>query len=123
MAQFGVLIYAHDSAHALDAAPADIESCDEHSDELAEEGSKVAAFALTPRDTAKSIRAEGITDGPFVDANDIVAGFYVIEASDLDEAVKIAGTNPVVRYNGGVEVRAIHSSYMEITSTYMRPEE
>ena len=34
MAQYAVLIYASDSAHALDATAADIEECDEHADEL-----------------------------------------------------------------------------------------
>jgi hypothetical protein len=123
MAQFGVLIYARDSAHAINASPEEIESCDQHSDDLAEEGSKVAAFALTPRDTAKSIRVDGITDSSFVDADYIVAGFYVIEASDFEEAVKIAGTNPVIGQNGGVEIRMVHSSYMAVSTTYMRPDE
>jgi len=35
MAQYAVLIYTHDSAHAPDATPEDTESCDRHSDELA----------------------------------------------------------------------------------------
>ena len=56
MAQYAILIYAHDSAHAPDATPADIETCDQHSDELADSGSMVAAYALTPRDMATSVR-------------------------------------------------------------------
>jgi hypothetical protein len=75
MAQYAVLIYAGDSAHAPDAAPEDIESCDQHSGELAGGGSMVAAYALTPRDMATSIRGDSITDGPFVDAKEVVAGF------------------------------------------------
>ena len=67
------------------------------------------AFALTPRDMATSIRADSITDGPFIDAKEIVAGFYIIEAPDLDAALAIAGTNPVIREGGGVEVRPVHS--------------
>ena len=58
---------------------------------------------------ATSIRADAITDGPFIDAKEIVAGFYIIEAPDLDAALAIAGTNPVIREGGGVEVRPVHS--------------
>ena len=47
----------------------------------------IMAFALTPRDMATSIRGDTITDGPFVDAKEVVAGFYVIEAPDLDAAL------------------------------------
>jgi hypothetical protein len=113
MAQYAILIYAQDSAHALDATPQDTEACDEHSDDLAASGSMLAAYALTPRDMATSIRGNTITDGPFVDAKEVVAGFYVIEAPDLDAALAIARTNPAVRDGGGVEVRPVHSSFLK----------
>jgi len=61
---------------------------------------------------ATSIRGGGVTDGPFVDSKEIVAGFYVIDAPDLDAALAIAGTNPVVREGGGVEVRPVHSGFV-----------
>ena len=113
MAQYAILIYARDSAHAPDATPEDLEPCDDHSDELVAEGSMLAAYALTPRDMATSVRADAITDGPFLDSKEVVAGFYVIEAPDLDAALAIARTNPVVRDGGGVEVRPVHSSYLK----------
>ena len=109
MAQYAVLIYAHDSAHAPDATPEDLASCDRHADELADSGSMVVAYALTPRDMATSIRGDIITDGPFIDSKEVVAGFYVIEAPDLDAALAIARLNPVVSEGGGVEVRPVHS--------------
>ena len=112
MAQYAILIYAHDSAHAPDATSKDLETCDDHSDELAGAGSMLAAYALTPRDMATSVRADAITDGPFLDAKEVVAGFYVIEAPDLDAALAIARLNPIVADGGGgVEVRPVHSSY------------
>jgi hypothetical protein len=113
MAQYAILIYTHDSAHAPDATAADLETCDDHSDELAESGSMLAAYALTPREMATSVRADAITDGPFLDSKEVVAGFYVIEAPDLDAALAIARLNPVVRDGGGVEVRPVHSSYLK----------
>ena len=109
MAQYAVLIYANDSAHAPEATAADTASCDEHAGELVDAGSMLVAYALTPRDMAMSVRAGAVTDGPFVDAKEIVAGFYVIEAPDLEAALAIAGTNPVIREGGGVEVRPVHS--------------
>ena len=109
MAQYAVLIYASDSAHAPDATAADIATCDDHADELADAGSMVLAYALTPRSMASSVRASGVTDGPFVDAPEVVAGFYILEAPDLDAAVAIAATNPAIREGGGVEVRPVHS--------------
>jgi hypothetical protein len=110
MAQYAVLIYAGDSAHAPDATPEDLETCDRHSEELERTGAMVLAYALTPRDMATSIRGDVITDGPFVDAKEIVAGFYVLEAPDLDAALALARLNPAVRDGGGVEVRPVHSS-------------
>jgi hypothetical protein len=112
MAQYAVLIYARDSDHAPDATPADTESSDQHSDELAQSGSMVMAYALTPRDMATSICGDVITDGPFVDSKEIVAGFYVIEAPDLDAALAIARLNPVVADGGAVEIRPVHSSFV-----------
>ena len=109
MAQYAVLIYANDSAHAPDATAGDTESCDEHADEVAAADAMRFAFALTPRDMATSVRADAITDGPFIDSKEIVAGFYILEAPDLDAALAIAGTNPVIRAGGGVEVRPVHS--------------
>lgn len=107
MAHYAVLIYARDSAHAPDATPDDTADCDRHADELSESGSMVMAYALTPRDMATSIRRDGITDGPFLDSKEVVAGFYVIEAADLDAALAIARRNPAVADGGGVEVRPV----------------
>jgi hypothetical protein len=109
MAQYAVLIYANDSAHDPDATPEDIEHCTEHADDVTASGAMVMAYALTPRDMARSIRGGTVTDGPFLDAKEVVAGFYVIEAPDFEAAMAIAGTNPVIREGGGVEVRPVHS--------------
>ncbi|WP_284253487.1 YciI family protein [Pseudolysinimonas kribbensis] len=106
---FAVLIYAHDSAHALDATPAELAEPNGHADELKAAGAMTAAYAFTPRELAVSIREGGVTPGPFIDAPAIVVGVYVIEAPDLDAALEIAATNPAIRGVGGVEVRPIHS--------------
>lgn len=109
MAQFAVLVYAADSAHAPDASAEDLAEPDAHAEELLAEGAMLTAYAFTPREYAVSVRRDAATPGPFVDAEHAVAGVYVLEAADLDEAVRIAATNPVVRSGGGVEVRPVHS--------------
>jgi len=109
MPQYAVLIYTDDSAHALDASDEELAEPNAHGDELAQSGALRAAFAFTPRELASSIRVDGVTDGPFVNSAQVVAGVYVIEADDEDTALAIAATNPAIRGEGGVEVRLIHS--------------
>lgn len=110
MPQFAVLIYSRDSAHAPGATPDDLAEPDGHADELRAQDAMLAAYAFTPRALARSVRVDGVSDGPFVDSPEVVAGVYVVEAADLDEAVRIAATNPVARTpGGGVEVRPVHS--------------
>jgi hypothetical protein len=48
-----------------------------------------------------------VTDGPYVEAKDIVLGFIVIAAADLDEAVRLASGCPIVEGGGSVEVRPV----------------
>jgi hypothetical protein len=110
MPDFAILIYAEESLHAVDAAESELEENNQHARDLQASGSMALAYALTPRASAVSIRHGGATAGPFVQAEQFVAGFYVIEAPDIDAAVAIAGLNPAVRAGtGGVEVRPVHS--------------
>jgi hypothetical protein len=110
MAQFAVLIYSNDSDRVAGReTPADDEN-DRHADELASSGAMTLAYAFTSRSDAVSIDASGIRPGPFLDSPQVVAGFYIVEAPDIDAATAIAGGNPAVRSaGGGVEVRPIHS--------------
>ncbi len=47
-----------------------------------------------------------VTEGPFSESREVVAGFYTIEAADFDEAVKLALTNPHVN-SGTIEIREV----------------
>lgn len=67
------------------------------------------AWAFTPRDMARAVRGSGVTDGPYVDSPQVVAGVYILEAPDLDAALATAATNPVLGQGGGVEVRPVQS--------------
>jgi len=61
--------------------------------------------ALEPTSTATSIRDGVVSDGPFVETKEVLGGYYLIEADDLDAALAIAKDVPAPF--GGVEVRPI----------------
>jgi hypothetical protein len=66
--------------------------------------------ALQPTMSATSLRRDAagelhVSDGPFVETKEALGGYYVIEATDLDEAITIAGQIPSI--DGGVEIRPI----------------
>ena len=73
-------------------------------------GLLVAAEALQPIETATTVRVRNgkvsITDGPFAETKEQLAGFYLIEAADLNEAIQIASKIPPAR-EGSVEVRPV----------------
>jgi hypothetical protein len=64
---------------------------------------------LQPAATATTVRvADGtalVTDGPFADTKEVIGGYYLLEADDLDAALEIAGRVPAARMGGAVEVR------------------
>ncbi len=66
--------------------------------------------ALQPTGAAKTVRVRNgealTTDGPFAETKEQLGGFYLIEANDIDEAVKMAQGIPAVRF-GSIEVRPI----------------
>ena len=76
-------------------------------DELRRRGKLIEAEALQPFAEAAVLRhgsRVAITDGPFTEAKELVAGFYLLDAHDLDEAVEIASRFPGGRH-GTVHVR------------------
>jgi hypothetical protein len=66
---------------------------------------------LQSAETATTIRHNPgqalITDGPFADTKEVLGGYYVLEASDLDEALEFAQRIPAIRLGGAVEVRPL----------------
>jgi len=63
---------------------------------------------LQPLETATTVRHGGlITDGPFADTKEVLGGYFVFEASNLDEALEVAQRVPAVRLGGAVEVRPV----------------
>ena len=80
------------------------------SERLHAEGRIVAAEALHPVHTATTLRLRDgtltMTDGPFAETKEQLAGFYLFDAADLDEAVALAARIPPVR-TGSIEIRPV----------------
>lgn len=77
---------------------------------LRQSGQLLAVEALHPALTATTVRVRNgrvsITDGPFAETKEQLAGFYLIDARDLNDAIRIAARIPPARV-GSVEVRPI----------------
>jgi hypothetical protein len=73
-------------------------------------GLLIAAEALQPVETATTVRVRNgrvsITDGPFAETKEQLAGFYLIDARDLNDAIQAASKIPPAR-EGSVEVRPV----------------
>jgi hypothetical protein len=65
---------------------------------LRKSGNWIEAEALEPANTSKQVRVRrgkpSVTDGPFTESKELVAGFYLIEARDMNEATRIASEIP-----------------------------
>jgi len=96
----------HDSA-AL-ATPEEMAAIDVFNDRINAEGHWVFAGGLAGPDSATVIDNRGaeaiVTDGPFVESKEYLVGFWVMEAADLDVALKLATEGSKV-CNRKVEVR------------------
>jgi len=107
------LIYVEDG-RLESQSPQELEACmAEQLDYLAElerNGHGIAAYALQPPEAAACLRVrEGrlsMTDGPYAETSELFGGLFVIDARDLNEAVRIASKIPAARF-GCVEVRPL----------------
>jgi hypothetical protein len=79
---------------------------------LREAGLLVRVQSLRSTESATSVRVRAgeteITDGPFAVTKEVLAGYYVLECPDLDEALRQAARLPMARW-GTVEVRPVFS--------------
>jgi hypothetical protein len=86
------------------------EDCVEYDASIRKSGHCIASEALQSVQTATTVRMRNgkmsITDGPFAETKEQLAGFYMIEARDLNEAIQIASKIPPVKV-GSIEVRPI----------------
>ena len=116
--KFMLLVYTDSTL--LDTLPAGREDsmmrdCLAHADELKKDGRLLDSQQLEGAATAKSIRVRNgrltITDGPFTETKELLAGFNLIEAEDMEEAVQIATEFPWADI-GCIEVRPVRDIEM-----------
>ena len=78
--------------------------------EIRTSGHCIASEALQPVATATTVRVRNgkvsVTDGPFAETKEALAGFYMVEARDLNEAIQLASRIPPAQV-GSIEVRPI----------------
>jgi hypothetical protein len=100
------LVYMEQSN--LDAVPD--RECMAFGEDLRKSGKYIAAEALKPIDTATTVRVRNgkvsVTDGPFAETKEQLAGFYLIDAPNLDAAIQVAAKIPPARA-GSIEVRPV----------------
>ena len=100
------LVYLDESR--LDELPD--EDCVAYDASIRKSGHCIASEALQSVQTATTVRVRNgrlaITDGPFAETKEQLAGFYLVEARDLNEAIQIAAKIPPARV-GSIEVRPI----------------
>lgn len=86
------------------------DECMEYDAAMRRSGQCLASEALQPVHTATTVRVRNgrvsITDGPFAETKEQLAGFYLIDARDLDDAIGIAAKIPPAQV-GCIEVRPI----------------
>ena len=94
---------------------------DKFNDELKQAGVFLQGDGLAPTATARTLRygKDGkavVTDGPFAETKEQIAGFWMLECDDIDEAVEWAQRSPV--RDGAIEVRAIVDTAEENLDLY-----
>jgi hypothetical protein len=111
MSKYLLLRYAPDGdADARAERWAELSEWEKVTESLREAAMLISNNALRPVETATTVRVRDgdveITDGPFAVTKEILAGYYLLDCADLDEALAQAARLPTVRY-GCVEVRPV----------------
>ena len=109
MAQYLVAIYHPDDYDPSAEDEAMSRDIDALNDEMVAAGVRIFVGGLTPAGSAKSLRPQPdgkvlITDGPYLETKEHIGGFWVLEASNLDDALAW-GSKAAVACRAPVEVR------------------
>ncbi|WP_455221638.1 YciI family protein [Kaarinaea lacus] len=92
-----------------------VDECKSHDEELHDSGHLIMVASLGPTDASTSIRPRQgeptITDGPYAETKEQLGAFFIIDAKDLNEAIRIASKHPAAHLGEhvgwGIEVRPI----------------
>ena len=110
MSQYMILIYEDEASYATATPEVLGEVMEAHNafaGQVEQHGAKLlGGEALQPTGTATSVRGGSeVTDGPFVETKEVLGGYYLIDAPDLDTALAVGKLCPA-RF-GGVEIRPV----------------
>lgn len=115
MPEYMLLLYAPDVDGAEEQRDrwAEMPLWQEITESLRRAGVLVANSPLHPPSSATTVRVRdgetALTDGPFATTKEMLAGFYILDCVDLDEALRHAARMPTARH-GSVEVRPLMSA-------------
>jgi hypothetical protein len=113
-----LIYYDENNLDAMSESEADalMRECFTFSDDLRKSGNYIAAEALQPVRSATTVRIRNgkasTTDGPFAETKEQLGGFYLIDARDLNDAIRVASKIPPGRL-GCVEVRPLRVSHQK----------
>jgi|1185.fasta_scaffold75776_1 hypothetical protein len=117
MPQYMLLICNPTEGLSPDEAQAEHPKWMAYTQALSEAGALVSGEALQPVATATTVRVRGderlVSDGPFAETKEALAGYYIIDVADLDDALDWAARIPSVT-RGSVEVRPVQAFDMEM---------
>lgn len=89
---------------------AEEDNIEQWGDEVVRRGMSLAGDRLRPPADATTVRVRNgavmVTDGPFVETKDYIAGFDLLKCADLDDAIDIASRHPMARF-GQIEIRPV----------------
>ena len=108
--KYACFIYGDDEPLPPGEGPKLFDESIAYHQELHRKGQLVALEALEDADTAVTVRRRdgklSMTDGPFAEIKEHLGGFFMIEARDLNEAIRIAGGHPAARWDA-IEIRPV----------------
>jgi hypothetical protein len=113
MVQYAILIYTSEVEYnkmTPEQQQADFQEYFAFGDKLRERGVKYSGEPLMETTKATTVRIRDgktlVTDGPFAETKEQLAGFYLVEANDLEHAIEIAALVPGAKY-GSIEIRPL----------------
>ena len=114
MPQYMLLIYEDPTASPAPNSPEAQQEFAEYgtfTEDVNKQGLFVSGAPLQPTDTATTVRVNGsgeavLSDGPYVETKEWLAGYYLLECPDLDTATQQAARIPAARH-GAIEVRPV----------------
>jgi len=110
--QYALLIYTEEPTEAPpeEVMAAEMEAYNAFGQHITDRGAMKGGEALASSSTATTVRVRDgrtiTTDGPFAETKEVLGGFYLVDAADLDEAIGYAAMIPGAKH-GSIEVRPV----------------